>query len=850
MANCHWPEIMIKNLRENVLVGIITGLVVPFVFSVFVVAAQDHDLGKGPVPAATERPVSISQGWQDRASITGRAENPVGVNLLWYRRPAASWEEAFPIGNGKLGAMIFGGVADERIQLNEHTLWDGYPMDPNNPQARDALPKIRKLLFENKNDEAVALALKTMMGKPQNIRPYESLGELWLDEPTLNATNYSRSLDISSGIVTVRFVSAGVHYTREYFCSLADGVIIIKFTADRPGKINFRATLCRQKDAVCSSGLNAGNEITLRGRLPVKDEYGNARGLHFAALARAAVNGGRLESTGGVLHIENANSASLYISGATDYPGLKNLAKGITQVNIDPVQVCQKENAAASFKSLPSLRNAQVLLFGKLFNRLSLKFDEQGAKDVGALPMDERLEKARQCGIPDRGLIELYFQFGRYLLISSSQPGGMPANLQGLWAWQLDPPWNADYHTNVNIQMNYRPAEVTNLHELHLPLIDLEDELARTGSRTAKEMYDAHGWVVHHLTDAWGFTSPADGPQGIWPMGAAWLAQDPWEYFCFSGDKAFLKTRGYPLMKGAAEFILDFLVEAPAGTPFPGKLITNPSFSPENSFILPNGQTAEFTYGATMDLEVIHDLLTNCAEASKLLQYDTAFGNRCLRALEKLAPVRISPATGRIMEWVEDYQETDPHHRHTSHLFALFPGNQITVDGTPELAEAARKTLEARGDAGTGWSLAWKINMWNRLHDGDHAFRLLTNLLTMRTLPNLFDNHPPFQIDGNFGATAAIAEMLVQSQRRDTNGVFEIELLPALPKSLNAGQVSGICARGGFVINMMWKEGRLLTAKIYSKNGGVLKLKTGDVMRRYQTGQGEVITLNSKLERL
>jgi alpha-L-fucosidase 2 len=426
----------------------------------------------------------------------------------------------------------------------------------------------------------------------------------------------------------------------------------------------------------------------------------------------------------------------------------------------------------------------------------------------------------------------------------------MPANLQGLWAWQMNPPWNADFHTNINVQMNYWPAEITNLSEMDMPLFDLEEALVKPGERTAQIMYGARGWVVHHLTDAWGFTAPADGPQGIWPMGSAWLSRHAWEYFCYSGDTEFLAKRGYPLMKGAARFIIDFLVEAPKGTAYEGKLVTNPSYSPENTFYLPDGEKSVFTYGATMDLEIIHDLLTNCINAGKVLNIQDDFIAECQKTLSRLAPVRISPATGRIMEWAEDYRETEPHHRHTSHLFGLYPGNQITVLGTPELAEAARKTLESRGDDGTGWSLAWKINMWNRLLDGDHAYKLLSVLLSTKTLPNLFDNHPPFQIDGNFGATAAIAEMLLQSQLKTSDGTFEVQLLPALPSAWTKGSVKGLRARGGFEVDLSWNNGHLVNARLLSTLGGVLHLRLGQHTAVFTTKPGEILQLNGNLDKI
>jgi alpha-L-fucosidase 2 len=425
----------------------------------------------------------------------------------------------------------------------------------------------------------------------------------------------------------------------------------------------------------------------------------------------------------------------------------------------------------------------------------------------------------------------------------------MPANLQGLWAWQMNAPWNADFHTNINLQMNYWPAEITNLSELHMPLFDLVDMLIKPGGRTAGTVYGARGWVVHHLTDAWGFTAPADGPQGIWPMGAAWLTQHHWEHYCFTGDRDFLAARAWPAMKGAARFIMDFLVEAPEGTAYAGKPVTNPSYSPENAFLLPDGRQSVFTYGATMDLEIIHNLLTNCIEASKILHVDKAFREECENVLRRLPPIRISEATGRILEWAEDYREVEPHHRHTSHLFGLHPGNQITVHGSPDLAEAARKTLIARGDDGTGWGLAWKINMWNRLHDGDHAFKLLSVLLGNKTLPNLFDDHPPFQIDGNFGATAAIAEMLLQSHLPAAGG-FDLHLLPSLPQAFAAaGSVKGLRARGGFIVDISWKDGKLTEARILSTIGGKLHLRAGSRTATFNLAKNKSIVVDGSLKK-
>ena len=801
----------------------------------------------GELLPASMREERIQADWTDRASISENAWPPAGRNVLWYKQPAKVWEEALPIGNGKLGAMIFGGVADERIQLNESTLWDGFPQDATNPKALGALPEVQRLLFEDKNKEAVKLAEETMLGIPKGVKSYQSLGELWFDTPVLHAGNYTRTLDLSTAVSTVSYIADNVLYRREYFASAVNNVIVLKITADKNRQINCNLTLKRAENATCQSMPSDPHSLLLEGRLPVKDKNGESRGISFAAQVKAVADGGTVVSEKGMLSVKNANELLLYITGATNYPGMENLAKEHMAFSANPVEKCRQTIEQAAGKLYEDLKSAHIADYQHYYNKSLLQLD--GADEViSALPTNEQLDIARQTGTPDLGLVETYYQFGRYLLISSSRPGGMPANLQGLWAWQMNPPWNADFHTNINFQMNYWPAEITNLSDLHLPMFDLMDVLQTYGSKTAGKMYGTKGWVVHHLTDAWGFTAPADGPQGIWPVGSAWLAQHPWEHYCFTGDKEFLRKKGYPLMKGAAEFIMDFLVEAPAGTAYEGKLVTNPSYSPENSFYLPDGSVSEFTYGATMDLEIIHNLLTNCIQASKILNTDADFRKACEQTLAKIPPVRISPATGRIMEWAEDYKETDPHHRHTSHLFGLHPGNQITVIGTPELAEAARKTLDARGDAGTGWGLAWKINMWNRLHDGNRAFKLLSVLLSDKTLPNLFDDHPPFQIDGNFGATAAIAEMLLQSQLQHKDGSFESYLLPSLPAAMKSGSVRGLRARGGFIIDLVWENGTLKEAEILSTNGGKLHLRTDEKAASFNTKAGRKIKVNGDLQ--
>lgn len=798
--------------------------------------------------AATQRQGKITADWNDRASVSNIARIPQKKYILWFDSPAKVWEAAIPLGNGRLGAMVFGGVSDERIQLNESTLWDGYSLDPNNPNSLNVLPEVRRLLFENKNNEAVALATENMLGKPARVKPYQSLGELWFDTPDQAVSEYIRTLDLSTAIAETKYTSNGAKILREAFISQPDNIMVVKFITDKKQTISFNLKLRREANSITREHSKNQATLVLSGKLPVKDKNGNPAGISFASTVKAVAKGGNVSVESGVLKVLNATEVTLYIAGATSYPGLQNIAKGIYQVNKNPELVCDSIIAAASKKSYKALKETHIAAHQKYFNRVSLNLGPTPV-ELAKMPINKRLEHLKQTGQTDPGLLETYFQFGRYLLIASSQPGSMPANLQGLWAWQMNPPWNADFHTNINVQMNYWPAEITNLSELHTPLFDLQEALVKPGELTAKTLYGAKGWVVHHLTDAWGYTAPADGPQGIWPMGAAWLTRHLWEQYTYTGDKVFLKQKAYPLMKGAADFMLDFLIEAPEGTTLAGKLVTNPSYSPENGFFLLDGKVSVFTYGATMDLQIIRDLLESCIQATKVLNIDADFRKQCESKLKKLAPVRISEKTGRIMEWVEDYKETDPRHRHTSHLYGLHPANQITVNGTPELAEAAKKTLEARGDDGTGWSLAWKINMWNRLLDGDHAYKLLTVLLGTKTLPNLFGNHPPFQIDGNFGATAAIAEMYLQSQLQEKDGNFVVHLLPALPKAMPSGSVKGLKARGGFEVDIDWVNGELVSSKITSGLGRKLYVRLGDKLVDFETKPGQLIILDKNLQK-
>ncbi|MFZ4862589.1 glycosyl hydrolase family 95 catalytic domain-containing protein [Sphingobacterium sp. Mn56C] len=767
---------------------------------------------------ASLRKSKIDASWSDRAQVQPTKTVAEAAQKLWYTAPAKVWEEALPLGNGRLGAMVFGAVADERIQLNESTLWDGKSLDPNNVKGKQYLPEIQSLLFDGKNKAAIEMADSTLMGVPKHIRPYQSVGELWLDMPHLAVTDYQRNLDLETAVQTTSYTHNGVGYTRESFISAPADVMVIHYTADKAQALNLNFTWRRQQDATVITSADE-HVLILSGQVGQDRRQGD-KGVSFVATAKVILKGGQLTQRNGRIEITDADEITLIIASQTDYPGLKAMAAGQQKTVQTPLAQALAKLKGLENISYQALKDSHVKDYQSLYSRVKLNLDTKEDPARRQLPIDELLKLTKQQQTIPAVLIEKYFQFGRYLLIASSRPGTMPANLQGIWAWQMDPPWNADFHTNINLQMNYWPAESTNLSELHTPLFDLNDALIPFGQKTAATLYGAKGWVVHHLTDAWGFTAPADGVQGIWPMGAAWLAQHPWEHYAYTKDINFLKNRAYPQMKGAAEFILDFLVKVPAGKSNAGKWVTNPSHSPENSFRLPNGEESSFTYGATMDSQIIRDLLQHCIEASEILNIDKDFRDQCRKVLANMIPTQISKKTGGIMEWIEDYDEIEVDHRHTSHLFGLHPGDQISILATPELAEAAKKTLLRRGDGGTGWSLAWKINMWNRLHDGDHAYLLLHNLLSDKTLPNLFDNHPPFQIDGNFGATAAIGEMLLQSHVRDNKQGYVMELLPALSQHMPSGSVTGLKARGNVLVNISWKDGKLSAAEITAATSG------------------------------
>jgi len=731
---------------------------------------------------------------------------------IWYDHPASEWNEALPVGNGRLGAMVFGDPASEHLQLNEETLWAGGPHNNINPAVAPYLGKVRELIFKGKYEESHSVANENIKAD-QNGMPYQTMGDIFIDFPGIDAYDeYYRELDISSAVAQTKFSANGVTYKRELFSSFTDQVMILRLTADKKGAISCNARLSSPQS---HSIQIRNNQLYMRG---VSTDHEGIKGqVEFTSILAPFVKNGEITAKDSILKIVNADEVIFYLSAGTNFKNYHDLSN-------DPDEIAEDFLAKARIREYKDAIGSHTEYYKSFFDRVKL---DLGSTDSVNKPTDVRIAEFRFANDPQ--MAELYFQFGRYLLISSSQPGGQPANLQGIWNDMLTPPWESKYTVNINCEMNYWPAEVTNLSELHSPLFEMIRDLSVTGQEGARKIYDARGWVVHHNTDIWRSTGIYDrATYGMWQSGSNWLTQHLWQHFLFTGDTAFLESF-YPVIKSAAEFYVDELVEEP----HTGYLVICPSNSPENKYM----NIASSSAGTTMDNQLLNDLFSNVIEASGIFNTDKKFADTLKYLKSRLAPMQIGKHN-QLQEWLYDWDDPNDKHRHVSHLYGLYPSNQVSPFSNPVLTNAAKQSLIYRGDESTGWSMGWKVNLWARLLDGDHALKLMRDQIQPAkrpngevhggTYPNLLDAHPPFQIDGNFGCTSGIAEMLVQSQ---DGFVF---ILPALPSDWPRGSVSGLKTRGGFEVNITWNNGAVDEVNITSTLGGNLRIRSWNELQMAQ----------------